>query len=66
VEGDSAFGFSGMELETIRRYDLPVCVIVIDNNGIYKGVDQLDKNSPMSSYLMLGILIVFIPFVLRT
>ena len=26
IEGDSAFGFSGMEVETICRYDLPVCV----------------------------------------
>ncbi len=40
VEGDSAFGFSGMELETICRYNLPVCVIVFNNNGIYKGTDQ--------------------------
>jgi oxalyl-CoA decarboxylase len=28
VEGDSAFGFSGMEVETICRYDLPVCIVV--------------------------------------
>jgi oxalyl-CoA decarboxylase len=40
VEGDSAFGFSGMELETICRYNLPVCVVVFNNNGIYKGTDQ--------------------------
>ncbi|HEX2546747.1 MAG TPA: oxalyl-CoA decarboxylase [Ramlibacter sp.] len=39
VEGDSAFGFSGMEVETICRYDLPVCVVVMNNNGIYKGTD---------------------------
>ena len=39
VEGDSAFGFSGMEIETICRYSLPVCVVVFNNNGIYKGVD---------------------------
>jgi len=39
VEGDSAFGFSGMEVETICRYDLPVCVIVFNNNGIYRGTD---------------------------
>ena len=24
VEGDSAFGFSGMEIETIARYNLPI------------------------------------------
>jgi oxalyl-CoA decarboxylase len=37
VEGDSAFGFSGMEVETICRYDLPVCVVVMNNNGVYRG-----------------------------
>ncbi|XP_072572090.1 2-hydroxyacyl-CoA lyase 1 isoform X2 [Paramormyrops kingsleyae] len=39
VEGDSAFGFSGMEVETICRYKLPVIIIVVNNNGIYSGVD---------------------------
>ncbi|MBA3325368.1 MAG: oxalyl-CoA decarboxylase [Rhodobacteraceae bacterium] len=39
VEGDSAFGFSGMEIETICRYNLPVCVVVFNNNGIYRGSD---------------------------
>ena len=40
VEGDSAFGFSGMEVETICRYGLPVCVVVFNNNGIYRGTDE--------------------------
>ena len=39
IEGDSAFGFSGMEVETICRYDLPVCIVVMNNNGVYKGTD---------------------------
>jgi oxalyl-CoA decarboxylase len=39
VEGDSAFGFCGMEVETICRYDLPVCVVVFNNGGIYRGTD---------------------------
>ena len=39
VEGDSAFGFSGMEIETICRYGLPVCVVVFNNSGIYRGTD---------------------------
>jgi len=39
IEGDSAFGFSGMEVETICRYQLPICVVVLNNNGIYRGVD---------------------------
>jgi oxalyl-CoA decarboxylase len=37
VEGDSAFGFSGMEVETICRYNLPVCVVILNNNGVYRG-----------------------------
>ena len=37
VEGDSAFGFSGMEIETLCRYHLPVCVVVFNNGGIYRG-----------------------------
>ncbi|GLK70559.1 oxalyl-CoA decarboxylase [Ancylobacter dichloromethanicus] len=40
VEGDSAFGFSGMEVETICRYNLPVCVVIFNNNGIYRGTDS--------------------------
>jgi oxalyl-CoA decarboxylase len=39
VEGDSAFGFCGMEVETICRYKLPVCVVVFNNDGIYRGTD---------------------------
>ena len=37
IEGDSAFGFSGMEVETICRYGLPVCVVILNNNGVYRG-----------------------------
>jgi oxalyl-CoA decarboxylase len=40
IEGDSAFGFSGMEVETICRYELPICVIVFNNNGVYRGTDK--------------------------
>src|SRR5262245_16036396 len=39
VEGDSSFGFSGMEVETICRYSLPVCIVVFNNDGIYRGID---------------------------
>jgi oxalyl-CoA decarboxylase len=39
IEGDSAFGFSGMEIETICRYKLPVCVVILNNDGIYRGTD---------------------------
>jgi oxalyl-CoA decarboxylase len=37
IEGDSAFGFSGMEVETICRYRLPVCIVILNNNGVYRG-----------------------------
>ena len=40
--GDSAFGFSGMEYETLTRYNLPVTVIIMNNGGIYRG----DEASP--------------------
>ncbi|XP_064648035.1 2-hydroxyacyl-CoA lyase 1-like isoform X2 [Lineus longissimus] len=39
IQGDSAFGFSGMELETVMRYKLPILFIVVNNNGIYGGPD---------------------------
>jgi oxalyl-CoA decarboxylase len=39
IVGDSAFGFSGMEIETICRYGLPVTVIVMNNGGVYRGDD---------------------------
>lgn len=41
LDGDSAFGFDGMEMETICRYKLPITVVVINNGGIYNGVDQV-------------------------
>jgi len=40
IEGDSAFGFSGMETETICRYGLPVCIVVMNNNGVYRGDEK--------------------------
>ena len=45
VEGDSAFGFSGMEVETICRYNLPVCVVIFNNDGIYRGTDVNNASS---------------------
>ena len=42
IEGDSAFGFSGMEVETICRYKLPVCIVIFNNDGIYRGTDAND------------------------
>ncbi|EPY76592.1 2-hydroxyacyl-CoA lyase 1 isoform 3 [Camelus ferus] len=43
VEGDSAFGFSGMEVETICRYNLPIILLVVNNNGIYQGLSLADQ-----------------------
>ncbi|AMN39767.1 oxalyl-CoA decarboxylase [Rhodoplanes sp. Z2-YC6860] len=45
VEGDSAFGFSGMEVETICRYKLPVCIVIFNNDGIYRGTDVNNASS---------------------
>uniref|UniRef100_A0A8C5MYP9 2-hydroxyacyl-CoA lyase n=1 Tax=Leptobrachium leishanense TaxID=445787 RepID=A0A8C5MYP9_9ANUR len=49
VEGDSAFGFSGMEVETICRYNLPIILIVVNNNGIYSGFDEDTWSAMMKS-----------------
>lgn len=38
VEGDSAFGFSGMDFSTICRFNLPVTVVIMNNGGIYNGI----------------------------
>jgi oxalyl-CoA decarboxylase len=39
IDGDSAFGFSGMEIETICRYHLPIVTVIFNNGGIYRGDD---------------------------
>lgn len=43
VQGDSAFGFSGMEIETLIRYRLPVKLILLNNGGIGFGVGPLKE-----------------------
>ena len=51
VEGDSAFGFSGMEVEVACRYDLPITFIILNNNGIGGGVSEIDpERIPPSVY----------------
>lgn len=45
VEGDSAFGFSGMEIETMIRYNLPIIIVIVNNGGIYGGFDQATFDS---------------------
>src|SRR5271165_2446051 len=55
IEGDSAFGFSGMELETICRYHLPIVVVVFNNGGVYKGDDVNTVSAdPAPTVLMPG------------
>ena len=44
VEGDSAFGFSGMEVEVACRYNMPITFIILNNNGISGGPSTLDPN----------------------
>ena len=53
VEGDSAFGFSGMDFATICRYQLPCTVVVFNNGGIYNGigVDPSGKDEPAPTTL---------------
>jgi 2-hydroxyacyl-CoA lyase 1 len=47
VEGDSAFGFSGMEVETACRYQLPITFVIINNNGIGGGPTEFDREKPL-------------------
>jgi 2-hydroxyacyl-CoA lyase 1 len=47
VQGDSAFGFSGMEVETACRYGLPIKIIVLNNGGIGGGMDKLPTDKPI-------------------
>jgi oxalyl-CoA decarboxylase len=56
IEGDSAFGFSGMEVETICRYNLPVCIVVFNNDGIYRGdgVNLSGGNDPAPTMFVPG------------
>ena len=52
--GDSAFGFSGMEIETICRFKLPVTIVIFNNGGIYRGdhVDLSGHGDPSPTTLM--------------
>jgi len=47
IEGDAAFGFSGMEIETICRFHLPIVIVVFNNGGIYHGDPPGGPPSPM-------------------
>jgi oxalyl-CoA decarboxylase len=54
IEGDSAFGFSGMEIETICRYRLPVTVVILNNGGVYRGDEEPTGNYPAPTVLNAG------------
>jgi 2-hydroxyacyl-CoA lyase 1 len=47
VSGDSAIGFSGMEMETVCRYNLPAKIVVLNNGGIGGGLAEFPKDEPL-------------------
>ncbi|MGW0606105.1 oxalyl-CoA decarboxylase [Streptomyces sp. NPDC002640] len=51
VEGDSAFGFSGMEIEAVCRYNLPVVTVVLNNSGVYRGDEASPTGDPAPTFL---------------
>jgi thiamine pyrophosphate-dependent acetolactate synthase large subunit-like protein len=70
VVGDSAFGFSGMEVEvlcryehkyivfirlltSLLRYNLPVTIFLLNNNGIYSGIEEIEdvNNIPATGFV---------------
>jgi 2-hydroxyacyl-CoA lyase 1 len=44
LSGDSAIGFSGMEMETLVRYNFPVKIVVLNNGGIGPGMLEIPEN----------------------
>ncbi len=44
VSGDSAIGFSGMEIETACRYKLPIKIVVLNNGGIGQGIPEYPED----------------------
>jgi oxalyl-CoA decarboxylase len=51
IEGDSAFGFSGMELEAVCRYNLPIVTVILNNSGVYRGDDPSTTSDPAPTAL---------------
>src|ERR1700744_851204 len=51
IEGDSAFGFSGMELETICRYKLPIVTVILNTGGVYRGDEASGSDDPAPTAL---------------
>jgi len=48
LSGDSAIGFSGMEMETLVRYNLPAKIVVLNNGGIGPGMPEIPENPMMN------------------
>ncbi len=46
IEGDSAFGFSGMDFSTICRFNLPCTVVIFNNGGIYNSEGVNPSTNP--------------------
>ena len=44
ISGDSAIGFSGMEMETLCRYNMPAKIVVMNNGGIGPGMPEIPPN----------------------
>jgi oxalyl-CoA decarboxylase len=51
IEGDSAFGFSGMELEAVCRYNLPIVTVILNNSGVYRGDESSNTADPAPTVL---------------
>ncbi|MFF2655581.1 oxalyl-CoA decarboxylase [Streptomyces sp. NPDC058045] len=51
IEGDSAFGFSGMELEAVCRYNLPIVTVILNNSGVYRGNEESANDDPAPTKL---------------
>ncbi|MER5480947.1 oxalyl-CoA decarboxylase [Streptomyces sp. NPDC002734] len=51
LEGDSAFGFSGMEIEAVCRYGLPIVTVVLNNSGVYRGDEASPNGDPAPTFL---------------
>ncbi|MDA1309822.1 MAG: oxalyl-CoA decarboxylase [Proteobacteria bacterium] len=52
VSGDSALGFSGMEIETACRHKLPIKIVVLNNGGIGRGIDEFPKDEQLPAHVL--------------
>ena len=48
LSGDSAIGFSGMEMETLARYNMPAKIVVLNNGGIGPGMPEIPEDPMMN------------------